>query len=114
MAALGSFTLLVAFIACAYAASASVAGARRRSPRVIESGIGAFYLVTALMTLATAILVHAFVTYDYTIRYVDRYSDSVQPLLLQTDIVLGWPGRVDHVLGLPAVGLRRDRRQDQP
>ena len=80
MASLGSFTLMAAFVACAYAAAASVVGARRRSPRIVESGIGAFYLVTALMTLASAIIVHAFVTRDYTIRYVDRYSDSVQPL----------------------------------
>ena len=53
MATLGSYTLLAAFIACAYAVAASVAGARRRSPRVIQSGIGALYLVTALMTLAS-------------------------------------------------------------
>ena len=41
MATLGSYTLLAAFIASAYAIAASVAGARRRSPRVIQSGIGA-------------------------------------------------------------------------
>ncbi len=41
MASLGYFTLLAAFVACAYAAAVSVAGARRRSPRLIESGIGA-------------------------------------------------------------------------
>ena len=80
MATLGSFTLLAAFLACAYAIAASVAGARRRSPRVIQSGIGAFYLVTALMTLASSIIVHAFVSQNYSIRYVDRYSDSFQPL----------------------------------
>ena len=60
-----------------------MAGARRRSPRLIESGIGAFYLVTALMLLASAVIVHAFVTGDYTIRYVDQYSDSAQPLFYQ-------------------------------
>ena len=38
MASLGSFTLLAAFVACAYAAAVSVAGARRRSARLIESG----------------------------------------------------------------------------
>ena len=80
MATLGSWTLLAAFVACAYAIAASVAGARRRSPRMVQSGVGAFYLVTALMTLASAIIVHAFVTQNYSIRYVDRYSDSVQPL----------------------------------
>ena len=80
MATLGSYTLLAAFIACAYAAAAVVAGHRRRAPRLVESGIGSFYLVTALMTLASAIIVRAFVIGDYSIRYVDRYSDSIQPL----------------------------------
>ena len=119
MAALGSFTLLVAFIACAYAASASVAGARRRSPRVIESGIGAFYLVTALMTLATAIIVHAFVTYDYTIRYVDRYSDSVQPLFYKlTSYWGGLDGSIMFwvfllsVFGAIAVKTNRERQRE--
>ncbi len=83
MASLGSFTLLVAFIVCTYAAAVSVAGARRRSPRLIESGVGAFYLLVALMLLASAIILHAFITGDYSIRYVDQYSDSAQPLFYQ-------------------------------
>ena len=40
------------FVVAAYAAAASVAGARRRNNRLIESGIGAFYTVAALMTVA--------------------------------------------------------------
>ena len=83
MASLGSFTLLAAFVVCTYAAVVSVAGARRRSNRLIESGIGASYLVTALMLLASAVIVHAFITEDYSIRYVDQYSDSAQPLFYQ-------------------------------
>ncbi|MBM62311.1 MAG: cytochrome C biogenesis protein [Acidobacteria bacterium] len=83
MASLGSFTLLAAFVVCSYAAAVSVAGARRRSARLIESGVGASYLVTALMLLASAVIVHAFITEDYSIRYVDQYSDSAQPLFYQ-------------------------------
>ena len=80
MPALGTFLLLAAFVVCAYAIAASVAGARRRSTRLIESGIGAFYLVTALMTVASGVIVHAFVTNNYAIKYVQRYSDAAQPL----------------------------------
>ena len=80
MATLGSYTLLAAFVVCAYAIAVSVVGARRRSLQLVESGVGAFYSVTALMTLASSIILYAFVTEDYSIRYVDRYSDSVQPL----------------------------------
>jgi len=80
MSSLGTFVLLTSFVVACYAAAVSVAGARRRSTRLIESGIGAFYLVTALMTVGSSIIVHAFVTGNYAIRYVDRYSDTAQPL----------------------------------
>ncbi len=80
MPALGQFLLLAAFVASAYAIAASVSGARRQSSRLVESGIGAFYLVAALMALASAVLIHAFVTNNYSIKYVQRYSDAAQPL----------------------------------
>ena len=51
MPALGTFLLLASFVVAAYAFAASVAGARRRSPRLVESGVGAFYLVAALMAV---------------------------------------------------------------
>jgi cytochrome c-type biogenesis protein CcmF len=80
MPSLGSFLLLASFVVCAYAIAASVTGARRRSRRLIESGTGAFYFVTALMTVASGVMVHAFVTNNYAIKYVQHYSDSAQPL----------------------------------
>src|SRR6476646_7506675 len=80
MPSLGSFLLLASFVVCAYAVAASVAGARKRSRRLIESGTGAFYFVTALMTVASGVMVHAFVTNNYSIKYVQHYSDSAQPL----------------------------------
>ena len=55
MASLGSYLLLTAFVVCAYAASISIAGARRRSRRLIESGVGAFYLTAAVMVAASAV-----------------------------------------------------------
>ena len=119
MASLGSFTLLVAFVTCAYAAGISVAGARRRSPRLIESGIGAFYLVTALMLLASAVIIHAFVTEDYSIRYVDHYSDSAQPLFYK--ITSYWGGLDGSIMfwvtllglfGAAAVYSNRERQRE--
>jgi len=119
MSLFGSFTLYAAFVACAYALAASVAGARRRSARVIESGIGAFYLVTGLMTLASAIIVYAFVSHDYTIRYVDRYSDSSQPLFYKlTSYWGGLDGSIMFwvfllsVFGAIAVHSNRERQRE--
>ena len=90
MASLGSFLILATFVVCSYAAVASVVGARRGSRPLVESGIGAFYLVTALMTVASAVIVHAFVTDDFTIRYVANYSESAQPLFYK--ITSYWGG----------------------
>src|SRR5437868_14814171 len=90
MAALGSFLLLATFVVCSYAGVISVVGARRGSRRLIESGTGAFYLVAALMTMASAVMVNAFLTDDFSIKYVAHYSDSVQPLFYK--ITSYWGG----------------------
>src|SRR5207237_8867956 len=90
MAALGSFLLFATFIICSYAAVVSVVGARRASRRLIESGIGAFYLVAALMTVASAVILNAFLTNDYSIKYVQSYSDRCQPLF--SNLTSYWGG----------------------
>src|SRR5262245_24549069 len=79
MASLGFYLLLAAFVVCAYSAAISVAGARRRSRALVESGIGAFYLIAAIMAAASAVIMYAFVTGDYSIKYVQRASDSTLP-----------------------------------
>src|SRR5437773_7644083 len=90
MASLGSALLLATFVVCSYAAAISVVGARRRSRRLIESGVGAFYLITALMIAASAVMINAFLTGDFSIKYVVHYSDSVQPLFYK--ITSYWGG----------------------
>ena len=80
MASLGSFLLLAAFVVASGAFAASFAGARRREPSLIQGGIGLFHVVTGIMLVASAIMVHAFVTGDYSIRYVQHYSNTAQPL----------------------------------
>ncbi|OFW14879.1 MAG: hypothetical protein A3F70_03905 [Acidobacteria bacterium RIFCSPLOWO2_12_FULL_67_14] len=119
MASLGYYLLLTAFVVCAYAVAASVAGARRRSRPLIESGIGAFYLVAAVMTAASSIIIYAFVTGDYSIRYVARYSDSVQPLFYK--ITSYWGGLDGSIMfwvfllslfGSAAVYVNRERHRE--
>ena len=119
MASLGAFTLLAGFVVAAYAAAASVAGARRGSRRLIESGIGALYLTTALMTVASGLIVYAFVARDYSIKYVQRYSDAVQPLFYK--ITSYWGGLDGSILfwvfllsvfGAIAVHVNRERHRE--
>src|SRR6267142_1214942 len=119
MASLGSFLLLASFVVCSYAAVISVVGARRRSRRLIESGIGAFYLVAALMTVASAVMINAFLTNDFSIKYVTHYSDSVQPLFYK--ITSYWGGLDGSIMfwvfllsifGSTAVYVNRERHRE--
>ncbi len=119
MASLGTFTILAAFVVSAYAAAAAVAGARRASRRLVESAIGAFYLVAALLTVGTAVIMHAFVTDDYSIKYVQRYSDSVQPFIYK--LTWYWGGLDGSIMfwvfllaifGSIAVHVNRERHRE--
>jgi cytochrome c-type biogenesis protein CcmF len=119
MPALGTFLLLTTFVVCSYAATAAVVGARRGSRRLVESGIGAFYLIAALMTIASAVMINAFLTDDFSVRYVSRYSDSVQPLFYK--ITSYWGGLDGSIMfwvfllsifGSIAVAVNRDRYRE--
>ena len=119
MASLGTFLLLFAFVTCSYAGVISVVGARRQSRRLIESGIGAFYLICAIMIAASAVMVNAFLTGDYSIKYVVHYSDSVQPLLYK--ITSYWGGLDGSIMfwvfllsvfGSIAVYVNRERHRE--
>jgi len=119
MSSLGYYLLLAAFVVCAYAAAISVAGARRRSRALIESGIGAFYLVAALMAVASAVIVYSFVVGDFSIKYVQRYSDSVQPLFYR--LTSYWGGLDGSIMfwvtllsffGSAAIYINRERHRE--
>ncbi|MCK7529353.1 MAG: hypothetical protein MZV64_73305 [Ignavibacteriales bacterium] len=60
----------------------------------------------ALMTVASAVIVHAFVTDDYSIKLRPALLGHRAAALLQDHLVLGRPRRLDHVLGLPAGAVR--------
>ena len=119
MASLGALLLLLAFVTAAYAVAAAVVGARRRNTRLIESAIGAFYTIAAIMTVASGVIIYAFVAGDYSIRYVQRYSDSVQPLFYK--ITSYWGGLDGSVMfwvfllslfGSVAVKVNRERHRE--
>jgi cytochrome c-type biogenesis protein CcmF len=119
MASLGYYLLLAAFVVAAYAAGMGVAGARRRSTALIESAVGAFYLVAAIMAAASAVIVHAFVVGDYSIKYVNQVSDSAQPLFYKLTAYWGgldgslmfWVTLLS-VFGTVAVYINRERHRE--
>src|SRR6195256_3991135 len=119
MASLGTFLLLAAFVVCTYAAVISVVGARRRSRGLIESGIGAFYLVAALMAVASAVILNAFLTDYFSIKYVAHESESLQPLFYKiTSYCGGLDGSIMFwvfllsIFGSIAVWVNRERHRE--
>ncbi len=119
MANLGTFLLLASFVMCAYAAVASVVGARRGSRRLIESGIGAQYLIAALMAVATAVIVNAFLSDDFSIRYVAQESETLQPFFYK--ITAYWGGLNGSIMfwvfllslfGSAAVYINKERHRE--
>ncbi|MSP62573.1 MAG: heme lyase CcmF/NrfE family subunit, partial [Myxococcales bacterium] len=79
IADMGQLSLLLSLVVAVYAASACAVGARRRSRRLITSGVYATYGAAALMTLASSIIFFAILANDYSIKYVQHYSDATMP-----------------------------------
>src|SRR5687767_3543356 len=119
MASLGYYLLLAAFVVAAYAAGMGVAGARRRSTPLVESAVGAFYMVAAIMAAASAVIVYSFVVGDYSMKYVNQVSDSAQPLFYK--LTAYWGGLDGSLMfwvtllsafGTVAVYINRERHRE--
>jgi len=118
VASFGSFLLLATFVVACGAFAASMAGARRRHTGLVEGGIGLFHVVTGLLLVGSAVMIHAFVTGDYSIRYVQHYSNSSQPLFYK--LASYWGGLDGSIMfwstllavfGSTAVAINRQRHR---
>jgi cytochrome c-type biogenesis protein CcmF len=76
MADFGALCVLIALVLATYAGAASLLGARRKNARLLESGRAAVYALAAVLGLASVAMVQAFVSGDYSIKYVQHYSDA--------------------------------------
>ena len=90
MAAFGTLTLLIALVVATYAGTASLVGVRRGSRRLVESGRSGVYALAAVLGLSSVAMWYSFLTHDYSIKYVHRYSDASSPLFYQ--ITAYWGG----------------------
>jgi cytochrome c-type biogenesis protein CcmF len=75
IALVGSITLLAAYLIGAWSAAAGIAGNARRSRRLVNSSVYGLYAFGALVGLASALIIYAFVTHDFSIKYVAATSD---------------------------------------
>jgi cytochrome c-type biogenesis protein CcmF len=70
----GTGVLYAVLVAAAYTFAVSVAAGRGR-PRLLQSARLGAYATSGLVMLGVVLLAYAFITHDFRIRYVARYSD---------------------------------------
>ena len=75
----GNLALLLAFAVAAYAAVASLLGARRGLPELVASARNGVAVVAALLTLAAGALLYGLLSHDFELRYVYDHSSRAMP-----------------------------------
>jgi cytochrome c-type biogenesis protein CcmF len=76
---LGSLALILAFCLAIYSVAASLVGAWKKKPFLVVSGERAVYAVWFLVTVASAVLVIAFMTSDFRYVVVAGHSNLTMP-----------------------------------
>ena len=82
MADFGHVAIVAAFVIAAYAAIAAPLGVRLRAPELRASAYNGVLGVAVLMTVASVTLLTAFLTNDFSIKYVAEHSSREMPLSL--------------------------------
>ena len=80
VAVVGTVALLLAYALAAWCVAAGVAGNARKSRRLVLSAVWGLYGFFALIGLASALIIYAFVTHDYSIKYIASVSDTTMSL----------------------------------
>ncbi|MDX2090191.1 MAG: cytochrome c-type biogenesis CcmF C-terminal domain-containing protein [Kofleriaceae bacterium] len=75
IALVGTISLLAAYVLAAWSVAAGIAGNVRKNGRLISSSVYALYGFAALISLASALMIYAFLTHDFSIKYVAYNSD---------------------------------------
>src|SRR5215212_6718529 len=82
MADFGHIAIVAAMVVAAYAAIAAPLGVRLRAPELLASAYNAVLGVAILMSAASFALLLAFLSNDFSIRYVAEHSSREMPLSL--------------------------------
>ena len=76
---IGTALLFIGLLAALFGAVASVLGARLRVPELVVSARNAVVAVAVLVALSSLTLIYAFVTHDFSLKYVVAQSTRSQP-----------------------------------
>jgi cytochrome c-type biogenesis protein CcmF len=75
IALVGTVSLLAAYAVAAWCVAAGIAGNALKSRRLVSSSVYGLYGFAALIGLAASMIIYAFVTHDFAIKYVYETSD---------------------------------------
>ncbi|TFH24123.1 MAG: heme lyase CcmF/NrfE family subunit, partial [Myxococcales bacterium] len=89
MVTLGNLALFLALVASVYSIGASVYGGLRRRGDFTASGEHAAWATWGSVVVATAVMIHALVTHDFSIKYVASYSSTTLPLRFRVAALWG-------------------------
>ena len=119
MAEFGSIILLLTLVVAVYTAAASIVGYHTGSRRLQVSGQYGTFAVFGLLSVASFALIYLFVTDDYSVKYVQHYSDRSMPLFYKATAF--WGGQdgsllfwvwVMSIWGAVAVYQNREKNKD--
>lgn len=96
MTTIGQFSLLIAFAVSLYTIIVYLVAAKSGNENQLVSGENSVYILTGLLALASAALIYAFVTRDFSIQYVANYSS--RDLSLFYTISSFWAGQKGSLL----------------
>jgi cytochrome c-type biogenesis protein CcmF len=82
MADIGQIAVFAAFVVCCVGAGSAVWAARKGAAEFLVSARHAVVALAALLTLASGVLVAAFLTHDFSIAYVVAHSSRDMPKAL--------------------------------
>ena len=76
----GQIALSIALLVSIYVSTASFLGAIYRLPVLVLSARYGFFTIPILLLVSTIVLVHAFVSHDFSVRYVAENSNLAMPM----------------------------------
>ena len=85
----GSGALIVALILALYGAVAAAVGGRRGRPALVESAQHAALGVFALLTAGALLLIYAFLSFDFSVRYVANNTNLGTPFYYRITALWG-------------------------
>ncbi|MBK7078293.1 MAG: cytochrome c biogenesis protein CcsA [Myxococcales bacterium] len=76
IATVGTIALYLSFVLAAATAATGIVGNARKNPRLVAASVYGLYGFFAMIAITSALLVYAFLTHDFTIKYVAATSDT--------------------------------------